>query len=515
MAGQSVRALALAPSHPEIVIAGSLEGVFRSTNGGVSWQRISPPGHPEIRNVESLAVDPRNPEVIYAGTWHLPWKTTDGGAGWFPIRSGLIDDSDVFVITVASANPQTLYLGACSGIYRSDSAGEQWRKVQGIPFSARRTRAIAQDPQNPAVVYAGTTEGLWKTVNGGDSWRRMTSPALIVNEVVLDPSAPGRLLLATDRAGILESSDGAASFTAANHGFSHRRVRQVLAEEEQIAVVTHHDKEHGGIFTSADGQSWMSWNRSGDHDWHAVLPVRASPLAWLAAADDGLYRYQPERQAWQRTGLLLRPAPRKVRGRTVYTRAPLRIRVTDLAKANSVLFAATNQGVLRSQDGGKSWLALSPPEPVERVTAASGGELVIAGGLAGLLVSTNGGTSWTTRPLPEPAPVNAIALAGSGVYVASGRGLYYSADFGVRWEPHGHGVPLGPVADVLVDAADPQRVWVASPVTHRVYVTRDGGRNYEELPSAQLPGTPRRLARDAAGRLYVGTAFDGVFMLPQ
>ena len=70
--GQSIRAFAQAPSAPEILYAGTLDGVFRSSDAGASWTLISPPGSQEIHEVESLAIDPMDPNVVYAGTWHLP-----------------------------------------------------------------------------------------------------------------------------------------------------------------------------------------------------------------------------------------------------------------------------------------------------------------------------------------------------------------------------------------------------------------------------------------------------------
>jgi photosystem II stability/assembly factor-like uncharacterized protein len=77
--GKSVRALALAPSNPKIMVVGALDGVFRSNDGGDSWSRISPEDNKDLKNVESIAVDPKNSDVVYAGTWHLAWKTADGG----------------------------------------------------------------------------------------------------------------------------------------------------------------------------------------------------------------------------------------------------------------------------------------------------------------------------------------------------------------------------------------------------------------------------------------------------
>ena len=65
--GQSIRALVQAPSNPKMLFAGTLQGVFRSSDAGETWSQISPPGSREIHEVESLAVDPTNPDIVYAG----------------------------------------------------------------------------------------------------------------------------------------------------------------------------------------------------------------------------------------------------------------------------------------------------------------------------------------------------------------------------------------------------------------------------------------------------------------
>jgi photosystem II stability/assembly factor-like uncharacterized protein len=160
---RSVRALEIGPNDPNLLVAGALDGVYRSKDGGDDWELISPPNHPEIRNIESIAIDPRDPNAIYAGTWHLPWKTSDGGANWFPIKEGMLDDSDVFSIAIIDDNPEHVFASACSGIYFSENAGMKWSKVQGIPFTSRRTRIILPHPTRPGTVFAGTTQGLWRT----------------------------------------------------------------------------------------------------------------------------------------------------------------------------------------------------------------------------------------------------------------------------------------------------------------------------------------------------------------
>src|SRR5271155_3118056 len=251
MKGQSIRAVTQAPSDPKVWIVGTLKGVYRSEDGGVQWNQITPAGSMDLHEVESIAIDPKDPRIIYAGTWHLPWKTTDGGANWHNIKQGLIEDSDVFSIIIDPTRPTVVYTSACSGIYRSENAGELYRKVQGIPSTARRTRVLMLDPTNRNTVYAGTTEGLYKTLDGGTTWKRMTGPDVIVNDVFVDPKNPQHVMLATDRSGVLESDDAAFSFKAANAGFSQRQVASLLVDAKSAHTVfagVVNDKTYGGVF---------------------------------------------------------------------------------------------------------------------------------------------------------------------------------------------------------------------------------------------------------------------------
>ena len=132
MHGKSIRAMALAPSDHRIIVAGALDGVFRSKDGGETWERMSPATNGEIKNIESIAIDPRDPSIVFAGTWHLAWKTNDGGLSWHPIKNGVIDNSDVFSIIVDHRNSSVVYLSACSGIYKSERR-QLFHKIQGMP----------------------------------------------------------------------------------------------------------------------------------------------------------------------------------------------------------------------------------------------------------------------------------------------------------------------------------------------------------------------------------------------
>ena len=187
--GETVRALEIAPSQPDELVAGTRSGVFRSVDGGERWERISPPGDEELRNVDSLAIDPRDANVIYAGTYHLPWTTRDGGKTWKSVIAGIIDDSDVMSLRVDATNPDRVYMSACSGIYRSENQGAEWTKLQGIPYAARRSQVILQDPQRPKTLYAGTTApntvGKWKIFV-----LSLSLPSLIWSSVMGPSDAP-------------------------------------------------------------------------------------------------------------------------------------------------------------------------------------------------------------------------------------------------------------------------------------------------------------------------------------
>ena len=310
--GRSIRAMHLAPSDPKVIVAGTISGVFRSQDGGATFTRISPPTYKEIRNVESVAIDPKDPNIVYAGTWHLPWKTENGGQEWHSIKKGMIEDSDVFSIIVDPHAPTRVYVSACSGIYHSDNAGELFHKVLGIPFSARRTRVLKQDPTNPAVVYAGTTEGLWRTQDSGITWRQITSPSVIVNDIYVDPRNSSRLLLATDRSGILASNDAGRTFFASNRGFTHRYVSNVVvdrSEPQTLYAGLLNDRDFGGVFVSRNGGAAWQQLSAGLEGRDVVSLQQAEDGTLAAGTNRGLFLLPAHASRWQPAGTVVTEKP--------------------------------------------------------------------------------------------------------------------------------------------------------------------------------------------------------------
>ncbi|MGZ4845448.1 MAG: WD40/YVTN/BNR-like repeat-containing protein [Candidatus Angelobacter sp.] len=515
--GKSLRALSMAASDPKILVVGALDGIYRSRDGGLDFERISQANHAEIKNIESIAIDPVNPDVIYAGTWHLPWKTEDGGKTWHNIKKGVIDDSDVFSIVIDPSQPSNLFISACSGIYRSDSAGELFRKIQGIPYSARRTRMLQMDPTDHNVVYAGTTEGLWKTTDAGVTWKHMTGSNIIINDVLIDPRHPSRVLLATDRSGVLASDDGGVTFTASNHGFTHRQAAALLVDRSNNAVLyagVLNDKEFGGVFVSRDaGQTWKQ--NSDGLDGRDVFVLRqAADNSLVAGTDHGIFALKPNASRWIPRDLpSSKPKATVLRKNSGNATAAneLAPRVTVLELAAEKWFAATSTALFVSSDSGETWRTESLPGVGVPVSISVAGKVVAIAGRNAVAVSVSAGESWLpTRALEPDFAINSVAVDNSGdVWIAARTGLFRSTDAGDSWK-RVSSLRLADIQTVQFDD-DNHRVLVTSGSSTNVFESGDNGRTWNAISA----GWRVRNLRVARGRLVGTTSFDGVVIQPE
>ncbi len=524
--GKSIRAFALAPSDSRVLVAGALDGVFRSDDAGETWRRISPPGHADIKNIEAVAVDPRTPDVVYVGTWHLPWKTSDGGRSWHFIKQGVIDDSDVFSIIVDRRNPSVVYMSACSGIYKSEDAGALFHKIQGMPFSARRTRVLQQDPTDSDIVYAGTTEGLWKSTDAGKSWRRMTPRNLIVNDVLVDPNRLAHVLLATDRSGILASNDGAQTVFASNHGFAHRQVSAVLADRDDpntIYAGVVNDKEFGGVFVSRDaGAHWAQLNTGlAGHDIFALAQTENGAL--IAGTNAGVFLLDGKPLRWAPINLVLTEKVTKVAKRVAHSnkdrittrrewvKSELRGRVTQLAIAGQRWFAVTSAGLFTSLDQGHSWHGGAMAGSNDLVSIDALDEIVAVATHDRVLLSRDAGANWNKAALPEFAtPVYGVALTPSALWIATRQGAFRSSDNGVTWEHVVPGIPARNLLFLRYDAPRQRLLGVTGP--GEIFWTHDGGQSWSHSDN---PGWEIRRVSVAGERLLGITAFSGIVAQPE
>ncbi|HZY63720.1 MAG TPA: hypothetical protein VFE38_14460 [Edaphobacter sp.] len=531
MKGQSIRALAASSSNSKVLVAGTLLGVYRSSDNGVHWKLISPPGSKELHEVESVAIDPKDPQIIYAGTWHLPWKTTDGGEHWKNIKDGIIDDSDVFSIIVDPQRPDLVYASACSGIYKSENSGNKFKKIQGIPSTARRTRVLMQDPQHLNIVFAGTTEGLFRSGDSGATWLRTTGPDVIVNDVYVDPSDSNRVLLATDRGGVLRSNDGGMSFTQSNLGFSSRQVVSYVQDINHAATIyvgVVNDKQWGGVFVSNNGG--LTWSQvSAGLDGNDVFSLgQASDGTVIAGTGHGLYRLQGP--VWARVeGVDLTTQKVPVHNTTMHGKAarhkaaPVRASssfhpskfdgsVWSIARSGDTLYAATSDGLLESVTAGTRW-RMTPGLTRQswRFVSAARAMAAVAT-LNSVSMTIDSGRRWSSIALPQPlTQIGALAVDGAGgLWVGGREGVFYTEDKGATWHTV-RNLFVHDVTGLFYDST-----------ARRILVTADNKNTIVyavHLPDKRLQywntGWSLRMARPVGDHLVAATMFDGIVVQPR
>jgi photosystem II stability/assembly factor-like uncharacterized protein len=526
MHGNSIRALAMYKGNSKVLVAGALNGVFRTKDGGDTWERLSPANSSDIKNIESIAVDPKDPNTVYAGTWHLAWKTSDGGANWQHINKGMIDDSDVFSVIVDHDNPSVVFASACSGIYKSETAGNLFAKIQGIPFSARRTRVLKQDPTNENIVYAGTTEGLWKTTDLGKVWKRVSNPEVVVNDVLIDPRDSNRVLLATDRSGVMASTDGASNWTTSNKGYAHRYVSAILADNKDASTLyvgVVNDREYGGVFYSHDaGQHWLQ--KAAGLGGKDVFALKQAPSGMLVAGTNhGMFSLEHNASEWHSMNVVvvehsLKTAAkgkgsRKEATKTTFTKSQLESRVNDLELGSGRWLAATTTGIYSSTDQGKTWKGGRILGQQDFVSVRAEGSTVVAATRSSVMVSNDRGATWKQGGLPTyVVSIRSAAIASDNqIMIASREGAFRSGDGGATWEHVVNGLPSKDITSVSFDSTH-KRMLATSDATGVIFESRDGGRSWQRGPDS---GFPLRRVSVIGGRFVGATPFDGVVLQPE
>ena len=454
--GSRVESLAISPANAAVIAAGTSKGVYLTADAGATWKRISPVTDVEMQDITALAFDPADVRTLYAGTPHLPWKTTDGGTTWHSISTGLIDDSDIFSIRVDPSRPQLVFASACSGIYRSDSAGASWVKIHGIPGTHRRTHIISEDPRNPDTIYAGTTLGLFKSPDGGKTWRHLSFEQ--VNWMVFDPSDPRTLYLATEYAGLLKSTDSGESFRPINAGFANHRLSQITSDGKRLYASSTYEGLYGGVFVSNDGG--LEWSLRANEEGLSgrnLHSLTASPesTAIFGASEDAILKSADGGKTWSAL-----PAPRLPLKKGELAAKAARNRIHALravAMDKLVLFAATDQGLFRSSNLGLAWEQVKAAGltgiPVLALDAPANGASVLAARTgSALLISVDEGRTWQPATLPDNSYyLYDLALPASrdmAILAATSRGLLRSTDHGAHWELVTKGVPAATVDSV-------------------------------------------------------------------
>ncbi|HEY9450807.1 MAG TPA: hypothetical protein VIQ60_13735 [Gemmatimonadaceae bacterium] len=446
--------LALAPSDPNVVYAiieNRNGGVYRSDDRGVTWVRKNPL-NPRPMYYSTLRVDPRNPDKVWVLDAYL-WLSTDGGKTFTSDSTGEKIHVDHHSLWINPADPDHLMLGNDGGLYFSYDGARNWHFVDNLPIG--QYYDISVDDREPYWVYGGTQDnGTWAIPS------RTATEAGILNSHVRnmahgdgfytqpDPS-DSRYLYANSQSGRAYFVD---SETLEERGI--RPVPSDTAEKYRFnwstpLLLSPHDGNvayYGGnrLFRTRDrGTKWevVSPDLTKNQDWKKLPIMGVIRDSTTLSLDDGVADY----------GTI-----------TSISESPLQ---------RGLIYVGTDDGNVQvTSDDGRNWqditsrFKLPGARWVSRVLAsrhAAGTAYVVFDGHQDddfapyLFRSIDGGKSWQSAvgDMPHGNVINALAEHPRNAQVllaGTEFGLFITYNGGRNWKLAGGNLPRVPVDDIVI-----------------------------------------------------------------
>ncbi|HCM75194.1 MAG TPA: glycoside hydrolase [Cytophagales bacterium] len=566
---QQVGRIIVHPTNPDIVFvaglghpygANEMRGVFRTTNGGKSWEKVFYINH----NTGAIQIefDPTNPQVLYADMWEHqegPWenaafagpnsglyKSTDGGTTWRQLTNGLPGAAQGLGrigFGIANSNSKRLYATVDArqngGIYRSDDAGENWSLVttdrriwgRGGDFAE-----IKVHPKNPDIVFAGNVAA-YKSTDGGKTWWSFKGApgGDDYHRLWINPEHPDIMFFAVDQGATISVNGGKTWSTWLNQPTS--QMYHVITDNQFPYWVYGGQQESGAIGTASRGDggqiSMRDWIGIGNDEYATIAPDPKNP--------DIIYGGRVMRFN-KKTGQSQNVAPEAFRtGKYRMLRTlPLLFHPKD---PNMLLFG-TNV-LWKTMNGGQEWEIISPdltrkqPEVPASVGdfktaemetmkqraviyAVSASPLEVntiwAGTDDGLVhLTKDGGKSWKEVTPPALKSWDKVSIMDAGhfdvntAYMAINAirkddmkpHVYRTHDGGVTWQEIVKGMnPMGPVNVVREDPK--QKGLLFAGTEREVYFSIDDGESWQSL-RMNMPATSIRDLVIHEDDLVIGT----------
>ncbi len=460
------------------------------------WTPIGPEGG----RVFTVVVDQTNPLLLYAGTGGGVFRSTDGGLSWSPSNTGLTSLS-VTAIVIHPTTRTTLYAGTHSGVFKSTDGGTSWTGATAYPF----VTAMAIDPITPTMLYASSdVGGVFKSMDGGASWTASNSglSRLSVHAMAMDLTTPSTLYVAIDGGGVFKSTNAGGNWSASSIGLP--TIVRRLAIDPVTPTTVYAGSYDSGMFKSTDaGASWITSSAGlTNGSIYAITIDPTEPFTlYVGTEGGGVFKSTNAGATWSDSD-------------TGITNTSVSALAVDAASPATV-YAGTGKGLFKSTNGGAIWDAgitgLRSPSidsvAVDPVTPTT----IYAGTEHGIFKTTNGGTTWSTSGTGLTARVNVIAIdptVPTTLYAATnGVGVYKSVNGGANWSAAGL---TSQIFAFAIDPITPMTVYAGT--TGGVFKSIDGGANWGAANTGWTNGVFALLIDPLTpSTLYAGSPTGGVF----